>query len=128
MGQLALLPPSKTQKISSLHLQEHMDNVPVSNSPGTLELPLSLDVSLQEHSLIRSKPLSVNQDCWSSLIHLMPTSQSLLSAMLIHQLASLTWLSHATTHLPTPLDLCGGFWPEKFCDSVDLSPVNCNGM
>merc|ERR1711988_1562586 len=99
-------------------------------------LPL-LVVTLQVRSPIRSKLPSVNHVYWLLLTPELIINQLLRLPMLISQLLLLqmwtrplsTLISQflATTRETSQLDLCGGFWPERFSVSVDLSLGNYPG-
>merc|ERR1711988_243120 len=99
-------------------------------------LPL-LVVTLQVRSPIRSKLPSVNHVYWSLLTPGLIINQLLRLPMLISQLLLFqmwtrppsTSISQflATTRETSQLDLCGGFWQERFSVFVDLSLGNCPG-
>ena len=103
-------------------------------------MPKSTETSFkyfQVRSPIRSKPVSVNLDSWSSLIlvpiinpsprPLMPTSPLLLFAMWTHPPSTSIYASLATIRETSPLDWCGGSWPVRSCVSVESSPVSSPG-
>merc|ERR1719188_1441263 len=108
-----------------------------SSSPGILAAAPLPDVSLQEPSLIRSRPPSASLVCWSSPTpgpatspsprEATPTSPSSLSATLTPPPSSSTSPSPATTSPPTASDLCGGCWLGRFLDSEESSPEECHG-
>merc|ERR1711988_639156 len=99
-------------------------------------LPL-LVVTLQVRSPIRSKLPSVNHVYWSLLTPGLIINQLLRLPMLISQLLLLQMWTRppsilisqflATTRETSLLDLCGGFWPERFSVFVDLSLGNWPG-
>merc|ERR1712223_1149575 len=110
---------------------------PFLNLPDTSHLLPLLVVTLQVRSPIRSKLLSVNPVYWSSLTPGLIINQLLRPHMLISRLLLLQMWTRplsilisqflATTRETSQLDLCGGFWRERFSVFVDLSLGNCPG-